>query len=151
MTHNRFASLKKLVEITTIMPVGRRAKIHIGKWKAGGKGVAIIVRRCDQIYRGKFATMTEARENGVLSWMLDGSLVPILQETHNVEHILTLERENGDLWVSKIADWADDTKLYKPENPLDVRTDRMGFALRHLPVHHMIHMPGELPILPRAK
>jgi hypothetical protein len=147
----RFIELKKRIEITTTAPVGRRAKIHIGKFKHTGVGVAVVVRGSDQVYRAKIPSMTEARRLGVLCWMLDGSLIPELKNTHGVDYILTLERESGDLWVSKTADWLDEDKLYKSDDPTAMRTDRMGYALRHLPVQHMLHVPGNIPILPRAR
>jgi hypothetical protein len=128
----RFIELKKRIEITTTAPVGRRAKIHIGKFKHTGVGVAVVVRGSDQVYRAKIPSMTEARRLGVLCWMLDGSLIPELKNTHGV-------------------DWLDEDKLYKSDDPTAMRTDRMGYALRHLPVQHMLHVPGNIPILPRAR
>lgn len=145
-----FIRLKKLIDIETTTTAGRRAKMVIGTMKQSKAKIALIVRGSDQVYRGGRATMTDARKDGVLCWMLESSLIPHLKEFYGVRFVIMLERETGDMWVSKMDDWDDEEKLFKSDDVSVMRTDRRGFALKHLPVQHMLHIPAERDLLSRA-
>lgn len=142
----RLRQLKDQIEEISVQSIGRRNKLVIGKLKGSGHVVAVIYRRCDQIYRGQFTTLNEANRAGVLSWMIDAPVIPHLREFYGVKFIIVVERESGDLWVSRIESWEDDDLLLKNEHGLYI-TDKRGFSLRHLPVKHMVHKPCKTDLL----
>lgn len=145
-------NLKARIEETAKMKDGRRAPMHIGKFKKSGEGVCVVMRRSDQIFRGGYATLTDANKAGSLSWMMDTTLIGILRDFHGVKFLMTLERETGDLWVSKIEDWDDADKLFKPSDPtMMIRQTYRGAQLSYLPTKHHLHFPGRAPLLARAK
>lgn len=144
--NKRVKALEKRIDIERTERLGRRGKLIIGTMKENGLRVAVVVRAADQAYRGKCATMSEARERGLLAWMLEASIIPHLQDHHLVKAVIVIERECGDMWVSRIEDWSDPEKLLTHEDGV-IATDHRGFSLRHLPVRHMVHLPGETVLL----
>lgn len=142
----RIKELKAKINISKDERHGRKARLIIGEMKDGGQKVAVFVRSADQSYRGKCATMSEARERGLLSWMMESSLVPHLEHDLAVKAVIVIERESGDIWVSRIEDWSDDEKLLGADDG-GIKTDFRGFSLRHLPVQHMQHLPAKTHLM----
>jgi len=124
---------------------GRRAPIYIAKTK-DGKVVATVVRNSDQMFRGGHTTLTDARADGLLCWMMDITLLPYMIDLYGITHIITLERDTGDMWVSKIEDWSDDAKLHRLEGAALMKVSYRGLANKYLPVHHMQHLPGKVTV-----
>lgn len=151
MSHQGAKVLKQLRGVmrdTVVMSDGRRAKMYVGK--LGALSVCIVYRNSNQMFRGGQATLTDASAAGSLCWMMDTSLLSILEDTYGVTYLITLERETGDLWVSKLADWCDPEKVFRLTDPsLMVRTYR-GAMLTYLSVRRMIHVPGNRQLLTRA-
>lgn len=145
--NKRLKKVRALMEPIAEMKDGRRAPIYIGKMKKTGKIAAIVVRNSDQIFRGNATTMTEARYAGTLCWMMDASLISYMQDIYGIELLITLERNSGDMWLSKIEDWQDSEKLYQLEGAALARRTYRGMANSYLPVHHMVHLPGEVSLL----
>lgn len=142
----RVRELNKRIEEISTEYLARRTKLMIGRLKESGVMVAVIYRRTEQVFRCGRSTLTEAFKDGVMCWMIDAPMVDHLA-SKGVKYIITIEKDAGDVWVSRIEDWQDDEKLFRSDNPADMKTDRMGFALRYLPVKHMVHLPGEISLL----
>lgn len=147
----RLKNIRANMNETAEMKDGRRAKMYIGKMKKSGAGVCVVMRQSQQIFRGGHATLTEANKAGVLCWMMDTTLIPILRDFHGVQYLMTLERETGDLWVSKLDDWEDQEKLFKATDAALLVRSYRGAQLSYLPVSHHRHFPGEVQILPGAR
>lgn len=142
----RIKALKERIDIESDERLGSRSRLLVGNMKGSGTKVAVVIRAADQVYRGKCATMSEARQRGLLSWMLESTMIPHLQDFREVKLVIVIERECGDIWISRIEDWSDDDKLLKNENGVGI-TDHRGFTLRHLPVQHMLHLPAESQLM----
>lgn len=142
----RVRALDKLIEEISVEYLARRTKLMIGRLKSSGIIVAVIYRRTEQVFRCGRSTLTDAYKDGVMCWMIDSPMIDYLANK-GVQYIITIEKDAGDVWISRIEDWADDTKLFRSENPMDMKLDRMGFVLRYLPVKHMVHLPAETSLL----
>lgn len=141
--------LRAALDETAVMSDGRRAKMYIGK--LGEVPVCIVFRNSNQVFRGGASSLTEASAAGTLCWMMDTTLLPILRDLYGVEYLLTLERETGDLWVSKLADWFDADKTFRITDPaLAVRTYR-GAALTYLPTRQMLHLDADRQLILHAQ
>ncbi len=148
----KLKNVRANINETAQMKDGRRAKLYIGKLKKSGKGVCVVMRQSQQIFRGGHATLTEANKAGELCWMMDTSLIGILRDFHAVEYLMTLEKETGDLWVSKLSDWDDPEKLWKPSDPTKfIRRSYRGAQLSYLSVGYHRKFAGEIPLMTGKK
>lgn len=146
----RIKALEKRIDIVSKGRSGVRCGYITGTMKGSGKSVAVFFRKGEQIYRGIYATMSEAKEKGVLAWMLDEPTIERLNGglgADPVEFVIMIERECGDIWLSRAKDWQDEERLYIPDPLARNPIGHNRLALKVLPVQHMVHLPGSVELL----
>lgn len=148
----RLKALAKRMTITDKGRAGVRCTVWRGTMKPSGTPVAVFIRNADQIFRGPYATIDQARREGVLSWMIDSPTLDAMKNLHGVECIINAVKENGDLYISHIDQWMDPALAYVP-NGTTKRPFGHGLEpLKVLATSAMTYMPGEIDLLaPRIR
>lgn len=122
--------------------LSRGAKIYYGSTKNGVK-TALVVRKADHLYRGKCATLNEANSVGRLGWPMAISTLWSIQKRHECKYVLMFNSTNGDLWISRPADWDDADKLVDGDA---LHIDYRGTPTRYLSVEHMLKLDGAIDL-----
>jgi hypothetical protein len=144
--NKRLAKLKKLVNVERTENIGIRSVVWIGTMKKGGAKVAVMPRRCDQIYRGIYPTITEARREGALAWLLESNGLSYLYEQYGVKYLLLAVRETGDIYISRMEEWVKPERAYTPDPGARKTSSLNRYSFKVLPVDEMICLPGDIEL-----
>ena len=119
-----------------------RTKMYVCEYPKFGCNVVIFHKKEDAFFRDGLP-LNEAVEQGRLAWMIDDSMIPILEHTFNVKYAIFYRDRVEDIHISRMSDWTDEDKRYVIQNPNAMKTDHNRGSFRHLSTAHMLESPGK--------
>lgn len=145
---NRLARLLDEFEIVRTEKLGYRGrtKLYVCWDLKRDHYVAVLHKKEDAMFRDGLP-LNEAAKTGSLCWMLDTTIIPVLDSKYKVEIVYFYQDTTEDIYVSRLSDWLDETKRYRPKNPNAMSFDRHSISVRHMSVRHMTRSPGRPSLL----
>ncbi len=133
---NRLTRLLASLELLHSEKLGKRGRTKMSICRhPKGYNVAILQKKEDAMFRDGLPLNVAAKE-GRLCWMLDDAVIPGLA-SREVEFVIFYQDITEDIYVSRLVDWQDEEKRYRPQNPNALSFDRHSISVRHMSLRHM--------------
>lgn len=144
--------LHRLLLQTTIVKMEtlgyrRTTRLYICNHPTWGR-IAIFKKPIDSVFRDGHS-MNDALATGCMCWMMESSVAHFLKEIHGVTTVIFFTDILEDIYVSRMDDWHDDTKLYQRKNVSAGNFRRAHIQMKYLPFQHFRKSPGGQKLLIR--